>query len=68
MTESDPGRDMRGVCLEAVIRKALADAWARGATRQEANNMAIRIVREKFPKEPQWEISELIQKFRGELV
>jgi hypothetical protein len=55
------------VRLEATIRKALADAWARGATKQEAIMTAVQMAREKFPDKPQREISELIQKMRGEL-
>lgn len=67
MSEPALALDMRGACLEALIRKALADGWAFGATQHEANRMAIRIVQEKFPKKPLREISKLIQKMRGEL-
>jgi hypothetical protein len=67
MRESRPARDIQGVRLEATIRKALADAWARGATKQEADRTAVQMAREKFPDKPQHEISELIQRMRGEL-
>jgi hypothetical protein len=58
---------MQVACLEALIRKALADGWAFGATQHEANRLAIRMAQEKFPKEPLREISKLIQRMREEL-
>ncbi len=50
--------------LEALHRKALADAWAHGASMQEANRMAVQMVHEKFPEMPDREISALIQTMR----
>ena len=50
--------------LEALLRKALADAWAHGASMQEANRMAVQMVHEKFPEMPNREISALIQTMR----
>lgn len=67
MSDSPPARDMRGVRLEATIRKALADVWALGVTKQEANKLVFQMVHEKFPEKTLPEISELIQKMRGGL-
>jgi hypothetical protein len=67
MKEPRSAPDIRGVRLEATIRKALADAWALGVPEPEANSMVIRMVQEKFPKEPRREISKLLERMRGKL-
>ena len=67
MSEPASALGMQGACLEALIRKALADGWAFGSTQHEANRLAIRMAQEKFPMEPLRKISKLIQRMRGEL-
>ncbi len=64
MSESPSKGDVRGAQLEAITRKALADAWARGRTVNQANKMAIQMVREKFPGVRESDISALIQSMR----
>ncbi len=64
MSEPPSKGGVREAHLEALIRKALADAWAHGASRQEANRMAVQMVHEKFPKMSDSEISALIQTTR----
>ena len=64
MSEPPSKGDVRGARLEAITRKALADAWARGRTMPEANRMAVQMVHEKFPEMPESEISALIQTMR----
>jgi len=59
---SDP--EMRGVRLESLIRKALADAWAQGVTYKEAESMAVQIVRNVFPDMAESEICSLIEAVR----
>ena len=41
--------DMRGVRLEQMIRKSLADAWAQGVTDKAAESKAVQEVRDQFP-------------------
>ena len=64
MSEPPSKGGAREARLEAIIRKALADAWAHGASKQEANRMAVQIVHENFPEMPDSEISALIQTTR----
>ncbi len=64
MSESPSKGRAREARLEALVRKALADAWAHGASMQEANRMAVQMVHEKFPEMPNREISALIQTMR----
>jgi hypothetical protein len=64
MSELPPKGGVREARLEALIRKALADAWASGASKQDANRMAVRMVHENFPEMPDSEISALIQTVR----
>jgi len=59
---SDP--ELRGVRLESLVRKALADAWAQGVTYKEAESMAVQIVRNVFPDMAESEISSLIEAVR----
>lgn len=59
---TDP--EMRGVRLESLIRKALADAWAQGVTYKEAKSMAVQIVRNVFPDMAESEICSLIDAVR----
>ena len=59
---SDP--ELRGVRLESLIRKALADAWAQGVTYKEAESMAVQIVRNVFPDMAESEISSVIEAVR----
>jgi hypothetical protein len=59
---SDP--EMRGIRLESLIRKALADAWAQGVTSKEAESMAVQIVRNVFPDIAESEICSLIDAVR----
>ncbi len=64
MSEPPSKGGAREARLEALLRKALADAWAHGASVQEANRMAVQMVHEKFPEMPDGEISALIQIMR----
>ena len=64
MSESPSKGRAREARLEALVRKALADAWAHGASKQEANRMAVQMVHEKFPEMSDSEISALIQTTR----
>ncbi len=64
MSEPPSKGGVREARLEALVRKALADAWAHGASMQEANGMAVQMVHEKFPEMPDREISSLIQTMR----
>jgi hypothetical protein len=64
MSEPPSRGGVREARLEALLRKALADAWAHGASMQEANRMAVQMVHEKFPEMPDREISALIQTMR----
>jgi len=64
MSESPSKGDVRGAHLEAITRKALADGWARGRTVNQANKMAVQMVREKFPGVRESDISALIQSMR----
>lgn len=64
MSDPPSGRDMRDVRVEALIRKALADAWAQGVTHKEAESMAVLIVRKDFPDIPESEICLLINSLR----
>ena len=65
MREPESTQDTREVYLEAIIRKALADAWAFGVTQEDAHKMAVQMVHKDFPEEPLSEISKLIQTMRG---
>ena len=64
MSKPPSDRDIREVRLEALIRKALADAWAKGVTHKEAESMAIKIVRDVFPDILESEVSSLINSLR----
>ncbi len=55
---------IREARLEALIRKALADAWAHGTSMQEANRMAVQMIHGDFPEMPETDISALIQTMR----
>jgi hypothetical protein len=59
---SDP--DLRDVRLEQLVRKALADAWARGVTSKEAESMAIQIARGVFPDILDSEIASVMNSLR----
>ena len=61
MGESPSMRGIRGASLEAITRKALADAWARGGTMKEAKRMVVQMIHEKYPEMPENEISELFE-------
>lgn len=52
--------DMRGVHLESLIRKALADAWAKGVTFKDAESMVLQFVRGEFPNITKSEVCSLI--------
>ncbi len=65
MGNSPTKRNERAAHLEAFIRKALADAWATGATGNEAKRIAIHKVQTKFPEMSESEISELVQSLRS---
>ena len=60
-----PHRDMRNVRLEALVRKALADAWAKGLTQNDAESMAVQIVRKVLPDIEETEIFSAIKALRG---
>ena len=64
MSEPSSESDMRGVRLEQLIRKALADAWAHGATNKEAESMAVQTVRNEFPDILESEIFSVISAVR----
>ena len=64
MSEPPSKSDMRGVRLEQLIRKALADAWAHGATYKEAESMAVQTVRNEFPDILESEIFSVISAVR----
>jgi len=64
MSELLPKEGVRGARLEAMICKALADAWAHGVIMEEANRTTVQMVRENFPEIPDSEISGLIQTLR----
>lgn len=59
---SDP--DLRDVRLEQLVRKALADAWARGVTSKEAESMAVQIARSVFPDILDSEIASVMNSLR----
>jgi hypothetical protein len=56
--------DLRGVRLEQLVRKALADAWARGVTSEEAESMAVQIARSVFPDIRDSEIASVMNSLR----
>lgn len=61
MSQSPSKGGVQGARLEAITRKAFADAWALGGTKMEANRMAVQMIHEKFPEMSKSEISALIQ-------
>jgi len=64
MSEPPSEADVRGIRLDQLIRKALADAWAQGITYKEAEDMAEQIVREAFPDILESEISAAVHTVR----
>jgi hypothetical protein len=64
MSQRPPDRDMRDVRLEALIRKALADAWAEGATEKEAQSMTVQFVQKVFPDILESEVCLVINSLR----
>jgi hypothetical protein len=66
LTEREASSAIQTACaiepnLEALIRKALADAWAAGADSQEANRLAIRKVRETYAGLTERQASSAVQ-------
>lgn len=66
LTEREASSTIQTACamepnLEALIRKAIADAWAIGADSIEANRLAIRKVRETYPNLTEREASSAVQ-------
>jgi len=66
MEDTPPNRAVQAACLEASIRKALADAWAVGATGSEAQRIAVGKLHKKFPELPSREILKLVRNLRPE--
>lgn len=66
MVEPSSGGDLQRARLKAIARRALADAWARGATSDEADHMAAQILHERFPEMLASEVFQLIQDVRRE--
>lgn len=64
MSEPPSKSDVPRACLEAVIRKALADGWAYGLTLEETNRMAVQKAHECFPEMGEGEISGLVETIR----
>jgi hypothetical protein len=66
LTEREASLAIQTACamdpkLEALIRKAIADAWAAGADSLEANKLAIKKVREAYAKLTEREASSAVQ-------
>ena len=66
LTEREASLAIQTACaiepkLEALIRKAIADAWAVGADSLEANRLAIQKVRETYARLTEREASSAVQ-------
>lgn len=64
MSKPPSNPDLRGVRLEQLVRKALADAWAQGVTHKEAESMVVQIVRRVFPDVADSEIASVMNSLR----
>lgn len=65
MSVRGPKKEVSAARLEAEIRKALADAWAHGATYQEATGIALQTVHRNYPETPEKTIRTMIQTLKG---